>query len=284
MSFCLDDGAELLYGPARSEPGAVATGSFGTDEPATAILSEPGAAATGFPASESPTRAQVNTTDQTAILHTGSEAEPQGSLGDSSEKRSFSANRAAKPLIAAVVAVVVLVGGFFGYKYLKPAKQIESIAVMPFVNESGNADVEYLSDGMTESLIKSLSQVPNLAVKSRSTVFYYKGKETSPRKIGEELGVQAVLLGRVGGRGDDLKLSLELVNTQTQDVIWAEQYDRKQSDLVSLQSEIAKDVSTNIQAKLSGADEANVTKTGTVNPEAYQAYLKGRYFWNRRSA
>jgi len=96
--------------------------------------------------------------------------------------------------------------------------------------------------------------------------------------------VQAVLLGRVGGRGDDLKLSLELVNTQTQDVIWTEQYDRKQSDLVSLQSEIAKDVSTKLKSKLSGADEAKVTKSGTADPEAYQAYLKGRYFWNRRTA
>ena len=132
---------------------------------------------------------------------------------------------------------------------------------MPFVNESGNADVEYLSDGMTETLIKSLSQVPNLAVKSRSTVFFYKGKEISPKKIGEELGVQAVLLGRVGGRGDDLKLSLELVNTQTQDVIWTEQYDRKQSDLVSLQSEIAKDVSTKLKLKLSGADEAKASRS-----------------------
>src|SRR5688572_33122063 len=102
---------------------------------------------------------------------------------------------------------------------------------MPFVNQNGDSEVEYLSDGMTETLIKSLSQVPNLAVKSRSSVFYYKGKQTSPKKIGEELAVQAVLLGRVGGRGDDLKLSLELVNTQTEDVIWTEQYDRKQSDL-----------------------------------------------------
>jgi TolB-like protein/Flp pilus assembly protein TadD len=161
---------------------------------------------------------------------------------------------------------------------------ITSIAVMPFVNESGNADVEYLSDGMTETLIKSLSQLPNLAVKSRSAVFYYKGKETSPKKIGEELNVQAALLGRVVQRGEGLKLNLELVNTQTQDVIWSEQYDRKQSDLVSLQSEIAKDVSTKLRFKLSGVEEAKVTNTSTANPEAYQAYLKGRYYWNRRTA
>ena len=96
--------------------------------------------------------------------------------------------------------------------------------------------------------------------------------------------MQAVLLGRVIQRGNDLKLNLELVNTQTQDVIWSEQYDRKQSDLVSLQSDIAKDVSTKLKIKLSDADEAKVTKTSTANPEAYQAYLKGRYYWNRRTA
>src|SRR5437660_4465912 len=137
---------------------------------------------------------------------------------------------------------------------------------------------------MTETLIKSLSQLPNLAVKSRSTVFYYKGKEISPKKIGEDLNVRAVLLGRVVQRGEDLKLNLEMVNTQTQDVIWSEQYNRKQADLVSLQSEIAKDVSTKLKSKLSGVDEAKVTKTSTKNPEAYQAYLKGRYYWNRRTA
>ena len=184
-----------------------------------------------------------------------------------------------------VLAIVIgLVVSPFLYRSRTNATVITSIAVMPFVNESGNADIEYLSDGMTETLIKSLSQLPNLGVKSRSTVFYYKGKETSPKKIGEELSVQAVLLGRVVQRGEDLKLNLELVNTQTQDVIWSEQYDRKQVDLVSLQSEIAKDVSAKLKLKLSGVDEAKVIKTSTADPDAYQAYLKGRYYWNRRTA
>ena len=262
LLYCLDDGNALVDGPAS------------VDEPATAILSEPPASA-GGQFSESATRPHIHRTE--------TEAEPQGKLGGSSERRSLSAHRAAKPVIGLIVAALILVGGFFAYRYFSPTQQIESIAVMPFVNESGNSDVEYLSDGMTETLIKSLSQVPNLAVKSRSAVFYYKGKETSPKKIGEELGVHAVLLGRVGGRGDDLKLSLELVNTLTQDVIWSEQYDRKQSDLVSLQSEIAKDVSTKLKSKLSGADEAKVTKTSTADPNAYQAYLKGRYYLNRRT-
>ncbi len=249
LLYCLDDGNALLEGPASA------------DEPATVILHAT------EPPSEAATRAQIHMTDQTAIMPLG--------VADISKTKNVNK----RMLLALLALVVIVLGGFFAYRYFSVAapKQIESIAVMPFVNESGNADVEYLSDGMTETLIKSLSQVPNLAVKSRSTVFYYKGKETSPKKIGEELNVQAVLLGRVGGRGDDLKLSLELVNTQTQDVIWAEQYDRKQSDLVSLQSEIAKDVSVKLKLKLSGADEAPdwVRKTRhlngwkkTSNPEA----------------
>ncbi|HKP69686.1 MAG TPA: tetratricopeptide repeat protein, partial [Pyrinomonadaceae bacterium] len=157
-------------------------------------------------------------------------------------------------------------------------------AVMPFVNESGNQDVEYLSDGMTETLIKSLTNLPNLNVKPRSSVFRYKGKDTDLQTIAKELNVEAILNGRVAQRGDQVTLSLELVDVQKDRVIWTEQYQRRQSDLVSLQGEIAKDVSKNIKAKLSGVEEASVTKTGTSDPEAYQAYLKGRYYWNRRTA
>ena len=287
LLYCLDDGNALLEGPAKSEPGAVATGFLDSvDEPETAILHS--TAAPG----ESPTRAQINTTDQTAILRTGVEAEPQTPDG-LSERQSLSPQQAAKPqgevggrqrrLAVFAIAVVLLVGGFFGYRYFAPTKRIESIAVMPFVNDSGNADVEYLSDGMTETLISSLSNIPNLSVKARSTVFYYKGKETSPKKIGEELKVQAVLLGRVSQRGDDLKLSLELVNTETQDVIWSEQYNRKQSDLVSLQSEIAKTVSDKLRLKLTATEQERVSKTNTTSSEAQQLYLKGRFHWNKRT-
>ena len=154
---------------------------------------------------------------------------------------------------------------------------------MPFVNESGNADTEYLSDGMTETLIGSLSQVPNLNVKARSSVFRYKGKDTNAQTIGKELNVQAVLNGRVIQRGDALTLSLELVDAATENVIWSETYNRKQSELVSLQSEIARDVSGKLKAKLSGADEQKVTKNYTANAEAYQLYLKGKFSWNKRT-
>ena len=154
---------------------------------------------------------------------------------------------------------------------------------MPFVNESGNADVEYLSDGMTETLIGSLSQMPGLNVKARSTVFRYKGKETDAKTIGKELGVQAVLTGRVVQRGDRLTLSLELIDTQTENVIWTDKYDRKQTDLISLQNDIARDVSSKLRLKLTGADQQRLAKNYTLDPEAYRLYLQGRFYWNKRT-
>lgn len=185
--------------------------------------------------------------------------------------------------VGALIVIALFASTYF-YLARKNNAAITSIAVMPFVNEGGSADLEYLSDGMTETLIKSLSNLPNLNVKPRSSVFRYKGKDTDLQTIAKELNVQAILNGRVAQRGDQLTLSLELVDVQKDRVIWTEQYQRKQSDLVSLQSEIAKDVSTKLNAKLSGVEETKVTKSGTADAEAYQAYLKGRYYWNRRTA
>ena len=190
--------------------------------------------------------------------------------------------------IAIGLAILLLAAAGAGvwFLYNRPANStnIESIAVMPFVNESGNADTEYLSDGMTETLISSLSQLPRLSVKARSSVFRYKGKDINPQTVGNELSVQAVLLGRVIQRGDQLTLRLELVDARNENVIWSEQYTRKQADLVSLQTEIARDVSNKLKIKLSGADEQRLAKNFTENTEAYQLYLKGRYHWNKRTA
>ncbi|MEO8041064.1 MAG: tetratricopeptide repeat protein [Acidobacteriota bacterium] len=256
MSFCLDDGAELLYGPVQD--------SSTSDEPKTAILYE-----TTQPNGAS-TRAQIHTTN-TPIAGADSD-------------RSARSGSGTKLSIAVAAILVVLGVGFFGYRYFSARVQINSIAVMPFVNESGNPDVEYLSDGMTETLISSLSQLPNLNVQARSSVFRYKGKDTDAKAIGRELNVQAILNGRVVQHGDDLVLYLELVDAQTGKQIWGDQYNRKQTDLVTLQSEIARDVSSKLKSKLSGADAAKVEKNYTANPEAYQLYLKGRFYWNKRTA
>ena len=185
-------------------------------------------------------------------------------------------------LTAGIVAVVLLglisTAGYFAFVSKGGSStQISSIAVMPFVNQSGNADVEYLSDGMTETLINSLSQIPNLAVKARSSVFRYKGRESDLRTVGKELGVQAILNGRLVMRGDQLSLNVELIDVQTENTIWGNRYERTLSDLVKLQSDVAHDVSGHLKSKLSGTEEAKVTKTYTTNPKALELYLKGRY-------
>jgi len=182
-------------------------------------------------------------------------------------------------LLILTLAIGAISVWYFGNRWAN-SKQIESIAVLPFENASGNADNEYLSDGMTESLIGSLSQIPNLNVKARSSVFRYKGKETDLQRIAGELNVQAVLTGRVLQRGEQLILNLELVDGKTENVIWTEQYNRRQFDLILLQSEIARDVSGKLRAKLSGAEQNQIAKNYTTNSEAYQLYLKGRFFLN----
>jgi len=181
-------------------------------------------------------------------------------------------------VIGLIVLLLASIGLSYWYFTGRSTKQIDSIAVLPFVNESGNSDVEYLSDGMTESLIGSLSQLPRLSVKARTSVFRYKGKEIDPKRIGQELSVQAILTGRVLQRGQDLTLYVELIDAATENVLWKDNYARSMSNLVSLQSDIAKDVSNKLKTKLSGAVEEQVTKTYTGNTEAYQLYLKGRYF------
>jgi len=187
-------------------------------------------------------------------------------------------------IIAAVVTLVVAVAGVCGYFLISKRNRppIQSIAVMPFINESGNTAVDYLSDGMSDTLISQLSQLTNLNVKARSSVFRYKGKETNPQTVGKDLNVQAILNGRFTQRGDQLSLMLELVDAQTENVIWSEQYNRPQADLVKLQTDIARDVSSKLRMKLSGADAQKLAKTYTSNPEAYRLYLQGRFYWNKR--
>jgi TolB-like protein/Tfp pilus assembly protein PilF len=238
LVFCLDDGGRLLDGPAAPS------------ESATVIL------------------------DGKAL---------------SAERPTLSLDRPARRptaprwrLFAALsLAVVVAGAAVFGlYRYSGPAatRQIASIAVMPFVNESGNPDAEYLSDGMTDTLISSLSELPNIKVKARTSVFRYKGKEIDPKSIGKELGVQAIVSGRVAQRDGRTNVTLEVIDTETEDVILSTKYDRAQSQLVTLQSEIARDVSGKLKTKLSDAEEAKVTKAHTTDQEALQLYLKGQFY------
>jgi eukaryotic-like serine/threonine-protein kinase len=163
------------------------------------------------------------------------------------------------------------------------ASQIGSIAVIPFSSTGGNADTDFLTDGLTESLIASLAHVPDLKVKSRNSVFRYKGKEVDVQKVGKELTVDALLTGRVMQRGDAIQVSADLTNVQDNTEIWGEHYERKASEIISLQQQIAGDIAEKLRSKMSGAEKQQVTKQGTQNPEAYQLYVKGRYYWNKRT-
>jgi eukaryotic-like serine/threonine-protein kinase len=184
---------------------------------------------------------------------------------------------------AAVMLVVLVVAGIWYWRGKASTSQIESIAVIPFANAGGNADTDYLSDGLTESLIAGLAHVPELKVKSRNSVFRYKGKEIDVQQVGKELTVDALLTGRVVQRGDSVQVSADLTKVQDNTEIWGEHYERKASDIMSLQQQIAGDIADKLRSKLSGAEKQQVTKQGTQNPEAYQLYVKGRYYWNKRT-
>jgi TolB-like protein/cytochrome c-type biogenesis protein CcmH/NrfG/predicted Ser/Thr protein kinase len=180
--------------------------------------------------------------------------------------------------IAAVVSVAVLAGtGWFYRSRMGGGEAIDSLAVLPFVNGGGDPNAEYLSDGITESLINSLSQLPNLEVKSRDSAFHYKGKDPDAETVGRELGVRAVFKGRVTQAGDNLTVSAELIDARNNDHIWGEQYSRKASDIFALQGDLAKEITSMLRLRLTGEDERRMAKTSTTSPEAYQLYLKGLY-------
>jgi serine/threonine protein kinase/Tfp pilus assembly protein PilF len=197
-----------------------------------------------------------------------------------SERGATSAIRINKGRVVIAVAALLIIASAAGaYFYFTRARTraINSIAVLPFINASGNSEVEYLADGLTESLITSLSQLPKLSVKARSSVFRYKGKDTPPQQVGKELNGQAILNGRVVQRGNDLTLHIELVDVNTETALWGGDYDRSMTNLVSLAGEIARDVSSKLRLKLSSPDEQRLAKNYPANTEAYQLYLKGRY-------
>jgi serine/threonine protein kinase/Flp pilus assembly protein TadD len=187
--------------------------------------------------------------------------------------------------LAALVLLVALGGGlwFFYPRAVASNAPIASIAVLPFQNKSLDADTEYLSDGLAESLIYRLSQLPNLKVSPTSSVMRYKGKDTDITQIAKELEVDAVMSGRVSQRGSDLTISVELVNSRTKKIIWAEQYDRKMSDLLATQREIATTITQKLELRLSGNEATGITKRYTDSNEAYQLYLKGRYSFAKRN-
>jgi serine/threonine protein kinase/TolB-like protein/Tfp pilus assembly protein PilF len=184
----------------------------------------------------------------------------------------------------AIGLMLVMVGAAaFLYHGRSSLQEISSIAVLPFVNVGADPNTEYLSDGITESLINNLSQLPNLAVMSRSSVFRYKGKDVDPQAAARDLKVQGVITGRIVQRGDQLVISAELIDGRTNRNLWGEQYDRKLSDLLAVQQDITGAISTRLRERLSGETNRQAAKGGTNDPEAYQLYLKGRFYWEKRT-
>ena len=184
---------------------------------------------------------------------------------------------------AGAAAVLVLVLGALLYLAWEQDESIDSLAVLPFVNVSGDPDTEYLSDEIPASIINSLSALSNLRVVPRSTVFRYKGGEKNPATIGRELNVAAVLTGRISVRGENLSIRAELVDVANDRQLWGERYSRKIADILAIEEDIAKQISQALRLELTGEDKKRLATRHTISPEAYRAYLKGRYWWNKRS-
>jgi TolB-like protein/Tfp pilus assembly protein PilF len=197
-------------------------------------------------------------------------------LGDSAENPSF-----------------VETLGRRGYRFIAPVasrvlrerqhEPIESVAVLPFANRSADPNTDYLSDGITESLINNLSQISTLRVTARSTVFRYKGKDADPRKVGSDLHVRAVVSGRLLKRGSSLIIQAELMDVATGSQLWGGQYNRQAENVFLLQDDLSREISEKLRLRLTGDEKRRLTKRYTEDAEAYRLYLKGRYHWNKRN-
>jgi TolB-like protein/Tfp pilus assembly protein PilF len=244
LIYCLEDGAALVSGV--------------PDEPATAILN-----------SEAPTR-----------VHSAETSSPSDPVATTAENFASSRRLVMAGVLGVLLVAAIGIGAYWFYDK-RTGKQINSIAVMPFVNESGNPEFEYVSDGVTEELISSLTRLPGLTVKPRSTIIRYKGQNTDAKTLGSALGVGAILNGSVAQRGDEVALHVELVDATTDSVLWSDDYRKPLAALATLHSEIARDISNQLRAKLSSSDQQRLVRKYTDNAEAYQLYRKGRFHWNK---
>ncbi|HMZ22008.1 MAG TPA: protein kinase [Blastocatellia bacterium] len=259
------------------EPPTVGLSGSLEDEPATMPL--PANAGAGItPSLSSQPSYDTNiapisvTARQQAAVSTGGAQALQTSATSGAKSRRF-------VLPALVLLAVAVIGAFWAMRFLD--RKIDSIAVLPFVNVAEDPDAEYLSEGLTESLINTLSQLPEVSISSRNAVIRYKGTEADARAVGQELEVKAVLLGRLVRRGDSLTINAELVDARNGRQIWGERFTRRVSDLLAIQEEIAGKISEKLRWRLTDQQKDTLAKAGTQNSEAYDLYLKGRYYWNQ---
>jgi TolB-like protein/Tfp pilus assembly protein PilF len=205
--------------------------------------------------------------------------------------------RTGRKLTAVMIVVAVVASALFAWQFLQPKTTPvaagtgprteipeKSIAVLPFENATRNADTEYLSDGISEALINSLSELQQLKVIARSTAFRYKGKQVDPQAVGRELKVRTVLMGVVRQLGDRLNVQVDLVDAMTGAQLWGEEYERKLADVLAVKQALVREVTEKLRLKLTGEQQQRLMQRDTTNPEAYQFYLRGRYYWNKRTA
>ena len=272
LKFCRADGTVLVSGSSSMD-----------GEARTAQLGSP------IDGSELHTNILPNNTDANFNRATGptTTLPPQQTTAATAQFSKAGRRKVTIGVIAAILLVAIVACGYIlagRYVNSKKDRAIESVAVLPFENKSGNADSEYLSDGLSESLIYRLSQLSGLKVSPRSSVFRYKGQSMDAEKIGNELGVDAVMSGRLIQRGEDLVISVDLIDVRNKKTLWGEQFERKMSDLLATQRDIAASIADKLQLRISGNDSSGINKQYTTNNEAYQLYLQGRYFWNKRSS
>ncbi len=224
--------------------------------------------------------------DETAQLDAAPSSETTPARSTSSAEHLISGikhhKRAALPTLTILIIAAIAVIMYRAY-FIPQSKAITSLAVLPFVNASRDQTMEYLSDGLSESLIDRLSQLPGVKVIARSSSFKYKGQEVDPQEVARALGVQALVLGRVEQRGDSLQVRAELVDAREKTQLWGEHYNRELTDILAVQEEIAKQISEKLRITLTRAQQRLLTKRFTENTKAYQFYLRGRYYWNKRN-
>jgi len=267
LKFCRVDGVTLVgeWSALNAEAGTaqLSSGSVST-EIETSILAHR-------------TDAHINrATAPTTVL------QPQSAQGSAGELHRLKPRRAIVLTIAGVIVVALALYIYF-YASRKSETAIDSVAVLPFQNASADPNVEYLSDGISEALINSLTDLQQLRVVARSTAFRYKGKDLDPQQVGRELNVRSVLTGRVRQVADTLDVQVDLVDATTGAQLWGQEYERKASDVISVKQAIAREVTERLRLKLSGEEQQRLVKRDTTNAEAYEFYLKGRYYWNKRS-
>jgi TolB-like protein/Tfp pilus assembly protein PilF len=253
LSFCLNDGAPLVFGSAVEEPDtAIISGDFPSEAPTRHIDPHTTEPTQSFPYPTTPAPAKRNL-----------------------DTKAWLAGAVALALVAAACV--------FAYRYFNTAgsQQIESVAVLPFENGSGDPNLDYLSDGLSETLIDKLSELPQLKVIARSSSFKYRGTGLDLQDIANKLGVRAIVTGKVARLGDNLNVRVEMIDAANNRQLWSEQYDRKATDLISVQREISQTASDKLRLKLSGSQEQQLSKPGTVDAQAYELLLKGKFYENK---